>query len=196
MRDIFVVAGGPSVTLSAVRAIGLRKALGLCRVIAVSDAVYPCWFADHLHSADRRWWIAHGGVPSFSGSKSSIEETPFSDVAQYRNAGISGFCEDPNALMTGNNSGYQATHLAAHFGALRIILLGLDFTDDGARSHWFGLHRPGMDFHSDTRDWRELFRGLVDELATRGIEVLNAGNRSTLTWLKRFDLDQTEDLLR
>lgn len=194
--DFVVAAGGPSVSLSAVRKVGLMRATGACRVIAVNDAVYPFWFADHLHASDKRWWIAHGGVPGFAGAKTSMEHTPFEDVSAMRNTGISGFDPDPTALRTGNNSGYQATHLAAHLGAKRIVLLGVDYTDDGARDHWFGRHPPGMDFRSDTQEWRDLFHGLVEALRDRGIEVLNAGSHCTMKWLKRFDLDQAHDFLR
>ncbi len=116
-----------------------------------------------------------------------MESTPFHDVIKMRNTGISGFDPDPCSIRTGNNSGYQATHLAAHLGAKRIILLGVDFTDDGAREHWFGNHPLGMDFHSDTKEWRDLFYGLVNELSARGISVMNAGEKSTLN-LERFDL--------
>ena len=193
--DIFVVAGGPSVSLCSIRQLGILHSRGTCRIIAVNDAVYPCWFADCLHASDKRWWVAHDGVPGFRGRKTSMEHTPFEDVETMLNTGVAGFDPEPRSLRTGHNSGYQATHLAAHMGAKRIILLGVDFTDDGAREHWFGKHPLGMDFHSDIQVWRDLFCGLVEELASRNIEVVNAGEKSTLK-LKRFDLGQAQDILR
>jgi hypothetical protein len=187
-RIVFIVAGGPSVTVSGIRSVALARAKGAASVIAVNDAVYPCWFADHLHSCDRRWWIEHDGVPGFPRAKSSIEETPFPDVWTLRNTGKTGFDPEPGNLRTGSNSGYQACHLAASFGAAEIVLFGLDFTDGGARDHWFGRHRPPFDKNSDVVAWRRMLRDLTEELGRRGISVFRAGSHSTLTWLPQFDL--------
>lgn len=183
-----IVAGGPSVNVNDIRAVGMARSAGRCSVIAVNDAVYPCWFADHLHACDHRWWVEHRGVLGFAGRKTALEPVPFGDVEILRNTGISGYDPEPGCIRSGSNSGYQAVHLAAKLGARKIILLGLDYTDDGARMHWFGLHQPGMDKHSNVLEWRRLFRDLTDTLNGMGIEVLNAGIKSTLTWLPRVEL--------
>lgn len=187
-QTVFVVAGGPSVNLTDIRAIGRLRAMDKCRVIAVNDAVYPCWFADGLHACDRRWWEENRGVPGFPGWKTSVESTPFSDVTALVNSGTDGFDDRSCHIRTGSNSGYQAVHLAAALGAKTVILLGVDFTDGGARDHWFGLHEPQMDRASDVDAWRLSLRGLTDELASRGIVVMNAGKSSSLTWLPRVDI--------
>ncbi|TCU34146.1 hypothetical protein EV129_113131 [Rhizobium azibense] len=187
---VVIVAGGPSVTVSDVRTIGMARAAGKCTVIAVNDAVFPCWFADHLHACDRRWWIENSGVPGFRGFKTSLETVPFHDVKVLRNTGIDGYDPQLGCLRSGSNSGYQAVHLAAHLGAKKIILLGLDYSDDGARMHWFGHHRPGMDKHSNVVEWRRLLQDLTEILNGMGIQILNAGIKSTLTWLPRIDLGQ------
>ncbi|NEI70970.1 hypothetical protein GR212_15405 [Rhizobium lusitanum] len=185
-----VVAGGPSVTVNEIRTIGIARAADRCRVIAVNDAIYPCWFADWLHAADRRWWLEHAGVPAFTGCKTSLEPVSYSDVKMLRVTGVEGFDPRPCCIRSGGNSGYQAVHLAAQLGARKIIILGLDYTDDGARSHWFGHHRPGMDKQSDVRQWRIRLRELTHLLNGMGVEILNAGMKSTLTWLPRVDLGQ------
>lgn len=187
-RPVVVVAGGPSVNVNDIRTIGMARAADRCRVVAVNDAIYPCWFADHLHACDKRWWMEHSGVPGFSGAKTSLEPVPFADVETLKNTGLSGYDEEPGCIRNGANSGYQAVHLAAKLGAKKIILLGLDYTDDGARMHWFGHHKDGMDKHSNTQEWRHLLFGLTKTLNGMGIEILNAGMRSTLTWLPRTDL--------
>ncbi|WPE19947.1 hypothetical protein [Shinella zoogloeoides] len=189
MREtVVIIAGGPSVTVNDVRTIGLARAAERCSVIAVNDAVYPCWFADHLHACDARWWIEHFGVPGFAGAKTSLEAVPFDDVITLTNTGIEGFDPNPGAIRSGSNSGYQAVHIAAKAGARRIVLIGLDYTDDGARMHWFGTHKPGFDKHSDVVGWRRHLMKLTDELGTFGVTVVNAGYRSTLSWLPRVDL--------
>ncbi len=189
-RPVVIVGGGPSVTLKDVRIIGMARARDRCRVMAINDAVYPCWFADHVHACDRRWWDEHRGLPNFFGLKTSVEQTRFMDVDALVNTGISGFDKTPGCIRTGMNSGYQAVHIAAQAGAEQIIVDGIDFTNDGARDHWFGLHQPGMDKNSSVGDWRHLFRELTDELASRGIQIWNAGNRSTNSWLPSFPIEK------
>lgn len=188
MRPVFIIAGGPSVELSGIRLIARHRSGGHCRVIAVNDAVYPCWFADHLHASDCRWWIENGGVKRYPGRKTSVEITPFSDVEHFEKTGDRGFDPTEGKIRTGQNSAFQAVHIAAAEGETRIVLYGVDFTDDGARAHWFGHHKPGMDKRSDVKLWREMLRELTEELRTRGVVVMNASPESTITWLPRFDL--------
>ena len=55
-----------------------------------------------------------------------------------------GLSLDPDKLVTGHNSGFQALNLAVLAGARRILLLGYDGKagQDG-RTHWSGGHpRP------------------------------------------------------
>lgn len=183
-----IVAGGPSVSINDCRTIGIARAKGKCSVIAVNDAVYPCWFADRLHACDNRWFVEHSGVPGFTGIKTSLEPVPFPEVETLKNTGIEGYDPEPGCIRSGSNSGYQAVHLAAKLGAKKIILIGLDYTDDGARMHWFGTHKHGMDKHSNVVEWRRLLWGLTDILNGIGVEVLNAGMKSTLSWLPRCDI--------
>lgn len=188
MLPYVVVAGGPSVSISDVRTIGMARAAGRCRVIAVNDAIYPCWFADHLHACDAKWWSENYGVAGYRGVKTSVEPVAYDDVAILKNTGLHGYDQRVGCIRTGGNSGYQAVHIAAQAGAKKIILLGVDYTDDGARSHWFGMHKVSMDRQSDVVHWRTMLRDLTNVLNAMGIAVLNAGSRSTLTWLPRTEI--------
>lgn len=189
MLPVVIVAGGPSVTISDVRLIGMARSADLCRVIAINDAVYPCWFADHLHACDAKWWTRHGGVPYFFGTKTALEETAYMDVVTLQNTGTEGFDQRQGCVRTGYNSGYQAVHIAAQGGAEHIILVGFDYSDRGARDHWFGRHGPGMDKSSDVAEWRRVFRDLTTHLNGMGVKISNVSMQSTLTWLPRYDLN-------
>lgn len=187
---VVVVAGGPSVSLRQVRAIGIARAHDRCRVIAVSDAVYPCWFADCLFSSDAKWWDHHLGVPTFKGQKVSRNCLGRYDVDYLRETGVDGFDPEPGTVRHGSNSGHQAVHLAAQLGAREIIIVGMDFTDkDFARDHWFGRHTGNMDMCSDTAKWRQRLQTLTDALAERGVQVLNASLSSTIKWLPTVSLE-------
>lgn len=188
-RAVVCVASGPSLTLSQIRRIGIARAQDKIRVIAINDNIYPCWFADVAHASDRKWWDLHAGVPHFKGLKTSLEVTGFSDVRTLKNTGIQGFDDRPGCIRGGCNGGFQAVHLAASLGARRIILVGYDFTEDGARSHWFGLHGPGMDMRSNVQNWLNHFRDLTEILQARGIRIQNATITSTIHWLPKISLD-------
>lgn len=157
-------------------------------MIAVNDAVYPCWFADHLHACDTVWWDANNGVPGFRGKKTSLQPTRFDDVQLLHNSGIDGFDTREGHIRNGSNSGYQAIHIAAQQGAKRIVILGIDYSDNGARKHWFGHHAGGMDKFSNVEEWRRKLVELTAILFDMGVEIVNAGEKSTLTWLRKCDL--------
>lgn len=153
------------------------------RVVAVNDAYRLASWADVLYAADAKWWNWHGGVPTFTGLKYSIESretVTWPDVQTLRNTGWTGLDLDPTGLRAGHNSGYQAINLAVHLGAKRILLLGYDMTlGTAGESHWFGEHPDGL--ISPYPQMREAFDTLVEPLAALGVEVLNCSRRTALT---------------
>lgn len=164
----------------------MARAAGRCRVIAVSDAVYPCWFADVAYSCDRRWWQHHLGLPSFGGLRISLEETPYRDVLTMKNTGTEGFDPDPGSLRSAGNSGYQALHLAAHFGIASAILVGFDL--HGQR--WFGEHPTKIRMVNQKFETRVAeFEVLGRALKERGISVKNASYGSMLKCFERQSLE-------
>lgn len=194
MLPVVCVASGPSLTLHQVRAIARAKAAGKCHVIAVNDSVYPCWFADYVYACDNAWWEANGPLSDFPGQRVTLltEKEPaplFPGIFGLRHTGVSGFDPQRGMCRSGGNSGYQAVHMAANMGFRDIILVGYDFSADGARRHWFGLHEGGMDKHSDTNQWLVEFRGLTDILSERGMKVRNATIMTRITWLEQASLE-------
>lgn len=191
-RDVAIVAGGPSLSLSQVRAIGIARAKDAIRVIAVNDAVYPCWYSDVLYACDREWWQAHDGVPGFDGRRVTLKhgDWPAWDGADWLvSTGNEGLEADPGGLRTAGNSGYQAINLAVHLGARRILLVGYDMRGGNA-AHWFGQHpeacRRNMvgGFDRMARN----FAGLVEPLAARGVGVVNCTPGSAITAFPKGDL--------
>lgn len=193
-------ASGPSLSLSQVRQIGMAHSLGLVRVIAINDAIWPCFYADVLYAADNKWWDKHSGVPGFARPKVKIDEVDKFDrvvpanhpgIVSLKNTGITGFDETPGAVRSGGNSGHQALHLAAKiFQPRAVTLVAYDYTDDGARSHYFGKHEGWMDKSSNTQNWRSCLKILTEELQRRGIKIFNASPQSTINWLPPISLDQ------
>lgn len=189
-----VLGGGPS--MSPAIAASLR---GRCRVVAVNNNGVPTvdaggvnheaaapW-ADVLYAADRLWWHNNrAAAENFAGLKATMMPNGFTDfvpvvdgVRILGNGGPRGFDERTDYLRTGWNSGYQALHLAAHFGVARVLLIGFDMHGNGGE-HWHGDHswRPGY------RSRYELFLSAFDELAAelgrRGVDVVNCTPGSAL----------------
>jgi hypothetical protein len=197
-----IVAGGPSVTLADIRLIGMARARDAIRVIAVNDAVYPCWFADIAYACDAKWWNSpwHVGVPGFPGLKirmrvisdksgKDINAVKYPDIA-FMDASKGGtFDHDPTKLYTGNNSGFQALHIAIHLAANPIILVGFDMKPE---PHWFGAHPEGVANagYPDFSYMLQHFDNLRPELQSRGTVVLNATPKSAITAFKRVSLEE------
>lgn len=191
-RTVVCAAGGPSLSLSQVRAIGIARAMDHIRVIAINDSVYPCHFADCLYACDRTWWETHHGVPGFDGRRITLKHgaaEPYPDADWLISTGPEGFEPDPGGLRTAGNSGYQAINLAAHLGATRILLVGYDMRGDN-KAHWFGQHpescRKNMIRPFEARAHH--FAGLVEPLRERGIEVVNCTPGSAIDAFPMGDL--------
>jgi hypothetical protein len=139
-----------------------------------------------LHGCDIQPWCWYVDMKAFPGIKTTLApeiSTQGWGIKLLRDAGTSGFCAEPDSVTTGNCSGYQAIHIAAHAGASRVILLGMDMTP----GHWHPPHPDGMSEHG-WGDQLPLFQTLVEPLAERGIDVLNATPGSAIDAFPRVDL--------
>lgn len=185
-RTVAVLASGPSMCLADAEA--LRAADVPCLVINSTFRLAPWAWA--LYAADAAWWTheANRDALTFAGERVSVERVK--GVRQLINTGTTGFDPDPGNLRTGGNSGYQAVHLMAHAGALRILLLGFDMGGD----HWHPDHPAPLKKTEPeiyTR-WIGRFQALADALAAREVEVINCTPDSAL---KCFPIMTLEDAL-
>lgn len=191
-RVVILAAGGPSLSLSQVRAIGIARARDEIRVVAINDAVYPCFFADLLYSCDREWWDAHDGVPGFEGRRVTLHHgrsEPYAGADWLTATGPEGFEPDPGGLRTAGMSGYQALNLCTHLGARKVLLVGYD-CKGGTADHWFGKH-PDECRREIMRPFEKRahhFDKIAGPLAERGIDVVNCTPGSAITAFRRGDL--------
>jgi hypothetical protein len=181
------IAGGPSLAVEDV-----AFCQGRARVIAVNDAYRLAPWADVLYAHDTKWWMHHGGVPSFQGLKYSAEmDSPELGVRYVGRGDKRGLSTDPSVIHHGGNSGYQAVNLAVHLGAKRICLLGYDMqlADDG-REHWFGSHpkpvRGGLPLSQFISD----FGSIEAPLQALGIEVVNCSRHTALHCFPRMTIEE------
>lgn len=205
-----ILGGGPSLTretAAAVRASG-------CRSIAVNSqgiemaaadgsfrtAMAP--WADVLYAADRLWWSKNREqAMAFCGLKVTISSNRGDalicgpDLKILGNGGVRGFDTRKTHLRTGHNSGYQAVHLAAHFGAKRIVLCGFDMHAKRGE-HWHRDHH----FRPNNRSPYELFingfRAIAGHYRRAGVDVINCTPGSALDCFPFMDLEGALDGLR
>ena len=183
---VAIVATGPSFTAAQ------------ARVIAVNDAIYPCWFADIAYACDAAWWAHHDGLPGFTGLKLSLldgtdpraKPCEVSGVWHIRSSGHEGFDPDRQHIRTGGNSGYQALHLALHLGAAKIVLVGFDMRDDDGQAHWFGDHPREISRTRTPALWRDRFTALADAAQHLGVTVVNASPGTALAAFQTCALEQ------
>ena len=186
---IVCIGGGPSLT---------KEDVEQCRgqhVIAVNDAYRLAPWSDVLYACDARWWKWHReAAMAFPGLKYGLFSgnglpPPECGVNVLQTDGTRGISDDPGALRTGLNSGYQAVNLAVHLGAARVVLLGFDMgpSKDG-QTHWFGRHPQQL--RSPYEQFRAAFQTMLEPLAKSGVEVLNASRDTALTCFHRVPLGE------
>ena len=189
-RTAACIASGPSLTRAdceAVRAAGLPT-------IAVNNAGLDMapWAGVH-HACDGRWWHAHPEALAFDRLKTCLVDEPPAGVVKLPYCPGGGLDDRPDTVRAGQNSGYQALHLAAvNFGAARVILLGYDMQHTGGRVHYHGRHpaplrNPDV---GDMPEWVAHFDAVAPELARRGVEVVNCTRATALTCFRRAALEE------
>ena len=167
-------------------------------VIAINRAGEFAPGAQVLWWTDAKFWrgnsvkiLAHPAPWKATCNLNYGSEVLPAEIKQYRITGHKGFDPDPACLRSGNNSSYAAMHLAAHLGARKLILLGVNMRHGpGGETHFHGGH--GVMHMEDTLVQLMLpwFESLAKPLAERGIEVINASPVSALKTWRRCSIDE------
>lgn len=175
------------------------------KCIAVNDTYLVAPWADVQYAADAAWhrWHTEGiakpvlGLTaqevrdrwaSFAGVKCSIQDSGGAELDELvhimRNrdhpARGRGLSLDPQMLVTGHNSGFQALNLAVLAGSKRIILLGFDGAPgrDG-RDHFHGGH-PRATSREAYSYYRQAMSAAENALIAAGVEVINCSPGSAI----------------
>jgi hypothetical protein len=186
---VVCIASGPSLLAADV-----ERCRGL-RVLAVSNAIALCPWADAHYAADCKWWDWHEDLanaphpPKFSVS-GIVKRKYFRTIQHLIIAGSVGLDYRPTHVMTGGHSGYTAINLAMHLGARRIILLGYDMQrGPQGEEHFFGDHpdRTHLAYTARCKAYASLLRYLTP----RGISIVNATRETAIpdTYVPRLSLE-------
>lgn len=186
-----ILAGGPS--MSQEIADSLR---GKCRVIVVNDTYKLAPWADVLYAADWQWWNYHVEAQKFAGMRVGIYPVlPHLDILYLLNGGYGGIDYRRTHLRTGKNGGFQAVHLAYHFGAKQILLCGFDMRDVNGKAHWHGEHPKQVNKERPYATWIKLFTHAAPLYVAHGISIINCTPDSALHCFKKRKLEDVLESL-
>ncbi|TIN41388.1 MAG: hypothetical protein E5Y10_22875 [Mesorhizobium sp.] len=185
-ETVFVLAAGPSTN-----ALDLSRLRGR-RVIAVKSAWKVFAAADVLFFADGRWWrekALRPGVDDFAGLiVTTAMEIGDPRVKKMKKVAPTALAEKSDTVALARSSTTGAINLAIHFGAKKIVLLGVDakLAPDGTR-HNHGLKWPwpkGATAEAFADQARE-FATIAPSAVKLGVEIVNANPDSAIkTWLR------------
>ena len=214
-KTAVVIATGPSLTRDQVETVRVLHLDGAVKCIAVNDAYLWADFADVQYSADSRWheWHTKGiekaalGLSAadvaqrwatFKGQKCSIQSSGanIKDEAVHilRNRDHpfhgNGLSSNPQILVTGRNSGFQALNLAILAGAAKVILLGYDGRADKhtGRTHFFGEH-PKATSPDAFPEFRRAFNDAEAAINQVGVKVINCSPNSYIDTFPKMELE-------
>lgn len=169
----------------------------------MNDAWRIAPWVDVLYAADGDWWAHHEGVPAFDGERWSQDDgqpghsrrklrevAPHYGIRVVRSVAGPGVSFDAAYIRLGFNSGFQALNLAVLFGAARIVLLGFDMQATGGRAHFFGQHPAPLRARGACfKKFIKAFNEAAPQLASAGVEVINATRETALTCFPRARIE-------
>lgn len=210
---VVILGGGPSLTSEQVQLVSSAHRLSRVKCIVVNDAYLLAPWADVHYAADSHWHAWHtAGIPkptlnlsaeqvrlawrNFAGQKCSIENSGKNvqdkSVHMLHNKhGVGthgrGISLDPQSLVTGRSSGFQAINLALLAGAQLALLLGFDAREGDSVTHWHGGHPRGMPVVVHEQ-WRRHFTDSQRDIAAAGLRVVNCSPGTAITAFERMPL--------
>lgn len=195
-KTVAIIASGPSVKKADVELLKDRMA-----VLAIKRSVELAPWADAVYGCDGPWWKSVRGLPTYTGPKFAYDPKACGDFGLTKvsipNHGTSNelLFDEVGTVGGGGSSGFQALNLAVQFGAVRVLLLGFD-CQGRSGIHWYGRNtwdRAGNPGDLQFRRWTAAFKIAAEQLAQRGVEVINA---SPITDLKAFPRRGVADTLK
>lgn len=183
-ETVCILGCGPSRNLVDMERLEHGVCSGKIKVVAINDSFKAAPFAHICYFCDQEWYETRESEmrKCWLGGNLVTMENQIPGVLRLRNTGPTGFDPDPSCLRHGSNSGYQAVHLSMHLGVKKIILCGYDMRCVGDQLH--AEPRPERQtvagFSQTLQVMLEKWPTIVDPLAERGIEVINASPGSAL----------------
>jgi hypothetical protein len=181
-ETVFILASGPSV-----KQLDLSPLKGR-RVIAVKSSHLTWPTADVLFFADSRWWRDPKLKPrTFEGlivstATSIADKASRARIRMMLKRNPVALAEERHAVALERTSTTGAINLAVHFGAARIVLLGVDgkIAPDGTR-HCHGVKWPYPLVETCFDDQAREYAAIAPSAERLGVEIVNANPDSAIS---------------
>ena len=187
-HSVVVVASGPSLTDEQITLIEHSVVF----TIAVNNSYAKLQHPDVVYACDYLWWKlnhmkAKQNIPRrqlWTQDRAAAEQFQLSHIQWEGKDGLG-----KRGLRVNGNSGAGAINLAYHFGARRILLVGMDMKPGpNGEKHWHPDHPKPLVQGQQFEEWRHKMNVLAKDLAAEGVEVINCTPGSALTCFPMGDL--------
>lgn len=195
-ETVVCVASGPSLTQEDVAVVQAQHVASRCKVIVVNREFESAPWADVLYAADDSFWKEYivDVREVFKGElwTQDFQASKRLKLNLIERASGDGYSSKPHSLTTGGNSGFQAVHLAAYWGAGRILLLGYDMQRTNGREHHYGKHRGKLPNGKGFNVWIPKFKPLVIDLNRMGVSLINLTRETAIPedWITRSTVEE------
>lgn len=184
------MASGPSLTDEQIALVEHSDVL----TIAVNNSYEKLQHPDVVYACDYLWWKlnhmkAKQNIPRrqlWTQDRAAAEQFQLSHIQWEGKDGLG-----KRGLRVNGNSGAGAINLAYHFGARRILLVGMDMKPGpNGEKHWHPDHPKPLVQGQQFEEWRKKMGVLAADLKTEGVTVVNCTPGSALTCFPMGDLEQ------
>jgi len=192
-ETVAIVGAGPSAKKNN---LALLKNI---RVLAIKKSFELVPFAEVVYGCDGPWWRSVQGLPNFKGLKLSYDDRVVGVEFGINKVKIPDIkCDrmlfdEIGTVGAGGNSGFQSLNLVLQFGAVRVLLIGFDAFGSYGKEHWYGRNTAWAMNNPDEYNyvrWRKAMTGVADDISSRGVEVVNTSQDSTIKCFKKMSIEE------
>lgn len=192
-RPIYIVAGGPSLRGFDFSRLADKQVIGINRACEVLHKPLMLWWTDVTFFETGKERIIAAQAQQYHAAACDNPKYKYPDwVTKWKLKGMRGYCDEPETICHGNNSGYAALHVVAKLGFKKVGLLGYDFYIENGHDHWHHGYFAPLKEYTLKEKMLPFFGDLVHPLRELGVTVLNGNVNSALTHWQRVPL---EDML-
>jgi hypothetical protein len=195
-RPVIVVGSGPSL-----KGFDFNRLKGLGYILAVKGALWDLPFADAAIGIDRTWMQAEAErieaaaqtMPVFLTVKPEeyAQHQRRMPSAQFIELVRRGNCFQKTRVECGSTSGFAALNLAFIKGARVMVLFGFDYNDGGGH-YDSNAYRHKLESINARLwpKWAKYFDGLIPDVESSGLTIINASPDSTITAFQKMTHEQ------
>jgi len=181
MKEIFMVAGGPSLAGFDWKRLANKDCFAINRSYEVLPNAKFIYFADwDFFERHKAGLLAHSGQICTGYAKNICKkQIVHPDVLEFKLTGADGLDTTNPGIRHGRNGGFAAINAAYHLGYRRMYLLGYDMGRIGKATHWHNGH-PRIDPVSIYTTMMKHYANLVEPAKKAGVEIINLNPESNL----------------